>query len=95
MKKSKSKQEQELFQILCPCCGGLLWIDPLTKQVVQSEKGKKRKEGSLEELLLKEKKKREEMERRFQVTAELEKKKRKKAQEKFENVLSQIGQDED
>ncbi len=95
MKKLKSPQKKEVFQILCPGCGSLLWIDPLTKQVIHSEKRKRKKEGSLEELLLKEKKKREEMERRFQATAELEKKKRKKAHEKFKEALSHLDQDED
>lgn len=95
MRKLKSSKEREVFQILCPGCGGLLWIDPLTKQVIKSEKRKRRKKGSLEELLNKEKKKKEDIERRFQATAELEKKKRDKAHQKFKEALSHIEQDED
>ncbi|MFW6160853.1 MAG: hypothetical protein ACOC57_06895 [Acidobacteriota bacterium] len=42
---------------------------------------------SFEELLAKEKQKKEGMERRFQATAELEKEKLKKALEKFQKAL--------
>ena len=89
------KKKSEVFQILCPGCDSVLWIDPVIQEVIQFEKKGKRKKGSLEELLLKERKRKDEFDRKFQATAELEKKKWKKAQEKFEKALSQLDEKED
>lgn len=83
------KKEAEVFQLSCPCCHSLLWVDPVTGKVMQFEKKVKPK-GSLEDLLFKEKKKKQEFERKFEATAELEKKKRKKAQERFEKALTRV-----
>jgi len=88
------KKKSEVFQLLCPCCHSALWIDPVTREVIQFEKKGKKKKGSLEELLLKEKKKKEEFDRKFQATAELEKKKRKKAQEKFAEALTKLDKED-
>lgn len=76
--------------MLCPICKSLLWVDPVTEEVIQFEEkaGKKRK--SLEELLLKEKKKKDEADRRFEATAELEKKRSEKAEDKFRKALSEL-----
>lgn len=81
------KEKSEVFEVLCPCCHSALWIDPVTQEVIKFEKGKKKK-GSLEELLLKEKKKKAEFDRKFQATAELEMQRRKKVQEKFEEAIT-------
>ncbi|MFQ6109234.1 MAG: hypothetical protein ACE5L7_06755 [Candidatus Aminicenantales bacterium] len=87
------KEKGKVFQLHCPCCHALLWIDPVSKQVIQSEKVR-RKKGSLEELLLKDKKKREAYDRKFQATAELEKQRRKKVQEKFEKAFTEVEKDD-
>lgn len=84
------KKKSEVFQLVCPCCGSLLWIDPVTQEVIQFEKRGKKKKGSLDDLLLKEKKKKDEFDRKFQATAELEKKKWQEAQEKFKKALSRL-----
>lgn len=84
------KKKSEVFQLLCPCCHSVLWIDLVTKEVIQFEKKVRKKKGSLEELLLKEKKKKDEFERKFQATAEMEKEKRKKAKEKFEKAITRL-----
>lgn len=86
----KAKKNKEVFQVLCPICKSLLWVDPVTEEVIQFEEkaGKKRK--SLEELLLKEKKKKDEADRRFEATAELEKKRSEKAEDKFRKALSEL-----
>lgn len=87
------EKKSGVFQLLCPCCNSALWIDPVTKEVIQIEKGAKKK-GSLEELLLKEKKKKEEVDRKFQATAELGKKRWKEAQEKFEKALTKLDKED-
>ena len=50
------KKKDRVFQILCPCCQSLLWVDSVTQEVVQSEKGAGKKKKSLDDLLMKEKK---------------------------------------
>jgi hypothetical protein len=63
-------------------------------QKVMQFKKKTRPKGSLEDLLLKERKKRQEFARKFEATAELEKKKRKKAEEQFEKALTRVENDD-
>lgn len=84
----KKKEKGKVFQILCPCCESFLWVDPVTREVIQMEKRGGKKKESLDELLLKEKKRTEEFERKFEATAELEKKKLEKAKEKFKKAFS-------
>ena len=70
------KENPGVFKVSCPGCHMVLWIDPDTREVIKSERPKKKK-GSLDDLLLKEKKKKDETDQRFTSTAELvEKKKR-------------------
>jgi hypothetical protein len=86
----KVKGKKQVFQIICPCCRSILWVDPVTQEVIQFErKGAKEKE-SLEELLQKEKKRKSEFERKFEATAELGKKRKKKAEEGFKKALTEF-----
>jgi uncharacterized Zn finger protein (UPF0148 family) len=88
-----NKKELNVFHVVCPVCRSVLWIDPVSQKVVKSEKSKKKK-GTLDDLLEKEKKRKSEFDRKFEVTAELEREKKKKAQEKFAEVLTKINPDE-
>lgn len=90
MNKSDKKK---VFQINCPRCRAVLWIDSLTEEVIKSEKGV-RKKDSLEELLIKEKKRISEFDRKFEATAELERKRMKKTKEKFEKALSEFDKED-
>jgi len=83
------KEKKKVFHIQCPGCLKVLWIDPVTQQVIRLEKGK-RKKGSLDDLLVQEKKKREGFERKFEATSELQKERKEKAREIFEKALSNI-----
>jgi hypothetical protein len=87
------KKTAQVFQIICPCCHSQLWIDLLTHSVIKSEKGKKEKE-SLDVLLLREKKKKMEFERKFEATSEMQKERRKKAQEIFKKALTGAEEDD-
>ncbi len=93
MASKKEAQKTQIVEIQCPCCKTLLWVDPLRQEAVQLEKGEKQKK-SLEKLLLLEKKKKQEADRKFTTTAELEKEKRKAAEEKFREALSRLGKRE-
>ena len=87
------KEKEQVFQILCPSCQSILWIDPVNQEVIQIEK-KGGKKKSLEELLLKEKKKKREFERKFEATAELQKKRREKAEEGFKKALTEVDKED-
>lgn len=89
---AKTKKVSSVFQVECSCCHSKLWVDPVTKEVLESEKAKKKK-GSLDDLLLKEKKKKEEMDRRFTATAELAKERQQMAKEKFEKAFTDLEND--
>jgi adenine-specific DNA methylase len=86
--KDKVKKEK-VFQLVCPHCRARLWVDSELQEIIQSEKGEKKK-ASFDELLLKEKKKVEEMGQKFESTVELRKKKLEKAKEEFEKALSHL-----
>jgi hypothetical protein len=83
------KEKKKVFRILCPGCQKVLWIDPVTQQVIRTEKGK-RKKGSLDDLLVREKKKREGFERKFEATYEMQKERKESAREIFEKALTDI-----
>ncbi len=44
-----------VFEIVCPCCQSVLWVDAVNRQVVKTEKHAAKKKGTLDELLEKEK----------------------------------------
>lgn len=91
---ANEKEKEQVFRVLCPCCQSILWIDPVTKEVIQFEKKGGKKKESLEELLLKEKKRKGEFERKFEATAELEKKRREKAEEGFKKALTEVDRED-
>jgi hypothetical protein len=88
MKNEKGKKQ--VFQVICSCCQSLLWIDPVTQEVIQFERKGGKKKESLDELLLKEEKRKGEFERKFDATAELAKKKKKKAEDGFKKALTEF-----
>lgn len=85
-------ENKNIFEVVCPYCGAIIWIDSYLKSVIKVEKGQKKRE-SLEDLLAKEKERRAAFDRKFEATAELEKKKKEKAREKFEKALEQTEED--
>jgi Zn-finger nucleic acid-binding protein len=71
-----------IIEITCPKCKSSLWVDVDKKEVIQHKKGEKQL-SSFEELLAKEKKKKESTEETFLSARELEIAKKKKAEELF------------
>jgi hypothetical protein len=86
---AEEKKGDGVIQVECPCCSALLWVDVRTAGVIQSEK-KVKKKGSLDDLLLDQKKKSEAMKGKFEATFELQKKKLEQAKEKFAKALTDI-----
>ncbi len=74
---------EDIFEIDCPVCRCRLWVDSGDKRVIDHKRSEKRVNSSLEELLLKEKEKKEKVEERFKKAGELEKAKKKQAEELF------------
>jgi uncharacterized Zn finger protein (UPF0148 family) len=77
-----------VFEVVCPCCQSVLWLDAVTREVIKTEKHAARKRGSLDELLEKEHARRQGFDQKFEATAELEQQKKLKAREKFEKALA-------
>ncbi len=93
---TESKKKSGVFEAICPCCGATLWIDGSIGEVIKSERAKKKK-GSLDDLLVKEKKRQEEFDRRFDAGFELRSEKKTKAEKAFQKALekAEAGEDED
>lgn len=81
-----SQDQGKVLEIVCPCCRAVLWVDTAGGGVVRSEKAAKTKE-SLDDLLVKEKAKKDGFATKFEATAALERRKREKAKEAFEKAL--------
>ena len=76
-----------IIEIECPECHSNLWVDVDTKTIVQHEKVKKTNTASFDDLLLKERVKKEKADERFLMAKDLEKAKKKKAEEIFKRSL--------
>ena len=92
--KTDVKDKPGVFQVTCPCCGVLLWVDGETRAVLKSEKAKKAK-GSLDDLLVKEKARTDRFGRKFEATFELQREKHSKADEMFKKALEKAEKGED
>ncbi|OGD22060.1 MAG: hypothetical protein A2Y70_00115 [Candidatus Aminicenantes bacterium RBG_13_64_14] len=88
------KDRPGVFQLTCPCCEAVLWVDGESRAVLRSEKAK-RKKGSLDDLLVKEHKRQSEFDRKFDATFELQKEKHSKADELFKKALEKAEKGED
>jgi hypothetical protein len=91
---SETDKKSAVFDIVCPCCHSILWVDGITREVVKTEKHAARKKGSLDELLEHEKKRQDEVERKFEATAEMERQKKDKAREAFQKALENVDKED-
>ncbi|MGB4705409.1 MAG: hypothetical protein WBI18_10110 [Candidatus Saccharicenans sp.] len=87
--RGKKEKAGGVFEVVCPHCGARLWVNSALEEIIQSEKGPKKK-ASFDELLQKEKKKLEEIGQKFEATAELRQKKLEQAKKAFEQALSRL-----
>jgi uncharacterized Zn finger protein (UPF0148 family) len=87
-------QKSGVFEIVCPCCQSIIWVDGISREIVQTEKRTARKKSSLDDLLQKEKKRKDEFDRKFEATAELERQKKERAKEAFEKALGKVGKED-
>jgi hypothetical protein len=83
-----------VFKVLCPCCEATIWVDAATEGVIKSEKAPKKK-SSLDDLLLREKKKAEGMDHKLEATFELQKKKHDEAEARFKSAFGRKDKEED
>jgi len=94
IKEMEEKKDTKIGEALCPCCGCQLWFDLQRGTIVKFKRSvSPKKKGSLDELILKEKKRKEEFERKFELSVELEKKKREEAHLKFKKALQKVKED--
>ena len=80
---------ENLIEIQCPICHANMWVDADKKQVVQHKRSEKKSHSSFEELLDKEKQKKEAVDERFSQAKSLEQAKKKKATEFFEQTIKE------
>ncbi len=78
-----------IIEIECPECHSNLWVDIEKKIVVQHKKTKKKSFASFDDLLVKEKEKKEKVDERFLIARDLEQAKKKKAEEIFKKSLEE------
>ena len=79
----------KLIEIECPVCHANLWVDAEKKNVVQHKRSEKKQLSSFEEMLSKEKQKKEAVDERFSQARSLEQAKKKKAAEFFEQTIKE------
>jgi hypothetical protein len=91
---TQRKKRAGVFQVICPCCQSVLWVDGLSREIIKTEKHAAKKRGSLDDLLEREKKRQDEFGRKFEATIELERQKKEKAKEAFEKALSKLDKEE-
>jgi adenine-specific DNA methylase len=84
---------EKVFEIVCPHCQTVIWVDGENRAVLKSEKGARKKKESLDDLLNKEKQKQDGLATKFEATAALEQEKLKKAREKFEKAFEKKDED--
>jgi uncharacterized protein YbaR (Trm112 family) len=84
--------DERLLEIICPCCRSRLWIDVQNREVIRSERPGKQK-ASLDELLLKEKQKKEGADGKFLSTAELARRRKAEAQDKFARAFGKADEE--
>jgi hypothetical protein len=90
----EEKNKVGVYQIICPCCQSVLWVDGVSQEIIRIEKHAAKKKGSLDDLLEKEKKRQDEFGRKFEATAELERQKKEKAKETFEKAWGKLDKEE-
>lgn len=83
----KIENMDNLIEIHCPVCHASLWVDVDKKNVLQHKKSERKTISSFEELLNKEKEKKEAADERFSQAKSLEQAKKKKAAEFFEQTI--------
>jgi len=79
----------EPIEIQCPICHASLWVDAEAKQVIQHKRSEKKVHSSFEDLLTREKQKKEAVDERFSQAKSLEQAKKKKAAEFFEKTIKE------
>ena len=89
MDKKNKQQDSRIFKVECPCCGSLLWIDSTQKVAIKFDK-KRKKKGNLDDLILKEKKRKAAFETRLESTAELARERQKEAQRRYKEAFTRL-----
>jgi hypothetical protein len=80
---------ENIIEIECPGCHSNLWVDVEKKVVVDHKKTTKKTFSSFDDLLIKEKQKKETVDERFLMAKDLEQAKKKKAEEIFARSIKE------
>jgi Zn-finger nucleic acid-binding protein len=91
MSPNDESNDEKVFEITCPHCGTVIWVDGGNRNILKTERVARKKE-SLDDLLAREKTKKDGMATKFEATASLEKQKKDKAKEAFEKAFASSGE---
>jgi Zn-finger nucleic acid-binding protein len=91
MNPNDERNDEKAFEITCPHCGTVIWVDGENRNILKTERVARKKE-SLDDLLAREKTKKDGMATKFEATASLEKQKKDKAKEAFEKAFASSGE---
>ncbi|MHB8054983.1 MAG: hypothetical protein ACYDH3_07025 [Candidatus Aminicenantales bacterium] len=86
-----SGNDDKVFEIACPHCGTVIWVDGENRNILKTERIARKKE-SLDDLLAREKTKKDGMATKFEATASLEKQKKDRAKDAFEKAFASAGE---
>ncbi len=73
----------KIIKTECPSCHEELWVDSETEKVIQHKKSEKKNFSSFEDLILGEKKKKEQADEKFELARKLKEEKKRQAEEIF------------
>jgi Zn-finger nucleic acid-binding protein len=92
MSAPDERNDDSVFEITCPHCGTVIWVDGENRSVLKAERAARKKE-SFDDLLTREKTKRDSMATKFEATASLEKQKKDKARDAFAKAFAGTGEE--
>jgi len=92
MSAPDERNDDSVFEITCPHCGTVIWVDGENRTVLKTERAARKKE-SLDDLLAREKTKRDGMATKFEATASLEKQKKDRARDAFDKAFVGSGEE--
>lgn len=92
MSPNEERNGDQAFEIACPHCGTVIWVDGRNRSILKTERAARKKE-SLDDLLAREKTKKDGLATKFEATASLEQQKKDRAKDAFAKAFAAAGEE--
>ncbi|HNQ80574.1 MAG: hypothetical protein PHF93_03760 [Acidobacteriota bacterium] len=92
MSPNEERNGDQAFEIACPHCGTVIWVDGRNRSILKTERAARKKE-SLDDLLAREKTKKDGLATKFEATASLQKQKKDRAKDAFAKAFAAAGEE--